>query len=305
MQLVFLGTGGSVPSKNRNVPAVALKIGREIVLFDCGEGTQRQFMHSPLSFMQVSKIFISHMHGDHFLGINGLVQTMSFSGRTEVLEIYGPSGTSENIRRFLALGHFTPSFEIKLSDMTDGDKRFFETYTVESRLSAHIVPNLAYSVTEPLRPGKFNRAEAERLGIPAGPLFSRLQNGETIRFNGKTIMPEMIVGPPRRGRKIVYTGDTAPDVAICELARDCDVLIHDCTTDEMLEKKTNIYGHSSARQAAETAKKANARVLILTHISPRYEDAASLLEEARRIFPNTILAEDMMVYEVPFPPDDE
>jgi ribonuclease Z len=300
MQIIFLGTSGSVPTPKRNVPAIAVKMGKEVILFDCGEGTQRQFMDSPVSFMQVSKIVLSHLHGDHFLGFNGLAQTMSFNGRTEKLEVYGPAGTADLVGRFLSLGYFTPSFTIAVNELTDGNLVDFGAYSIRCRSSEHTVPSLAYALEEKPRRGKFDRETAEKLGIPPGPIYTRLQNGETVTCGGKKFTPDMVVGPPRRGRKIVYSGDTKPCDAVAELARDCDVLMHDATIESPLEEKTNQYGHSSARQAAEIAKSANARCLILVHISPRYDEPAGLLEEAKGIFQNTIIAEDLMVYDVKY-----
>ena len=300
MSLLFLGTSGSVPTPARNVTSVALKIGKEILLFDCGEGTQRQFMLSPFSFMQVSRIFVSHLHGDHFLGVNGLVQTMSFNGRKEALEIYGPEETESEMTSFLNLGYFDPSFKITVRDLKDGETVDFGEYSVTAACSDHTVPSLAYAVQEKARNGKFNRAAAEGLGLKAGPLYRKLQGGATVEFKGKTITPEMVMGPSRPGRKVVFSGDTKPCESVTQLAKDCDVLIHEGTVESPLEEKTNPYGHSSARQAAMIAKDAGARALFLVHISPRYEKTDGLLLEAKGIFSNTTIAEDLMVFDIKY-----
>lgn len=301
MQIVFLGTSGSWPTPKRNVAAVAVKRGPEVVLFDCGEGTQRQFMLSRLSFMQISKVFITHFHGDHFLGLPGLIQSMTMNDRNQPLDIFGPKGMKELMRQLLTLGYFTPGFDITVSEMLGGSSVKFEEYTVSALEAEHTVPAVSYCLQEPLRPGRFDKARALELGIPEGPLFGRLQDGETVTLQGKTIAPDMVMGPPRRGRKVIYTGDTLPTQQLLEFARDCDLLIHDATAETSMEEKANKYGHSTAKQAATIAKGCGARALILTHFSPRYEDPSPMLVEAKAVFENSILADDFLEYTVPYP----
>lgn len=298
MQIIFIGTGGSWPSKERNVSAVAVRVNRDIVLFDCGEGTQRQFMHAGISFMRISRIFISHYHGDHFLGMPGLIQTMCFNNRKNPLEIYGPRGTSEIIENLLRLGYFEPSFKIKTGDLDNNDILEYEDYCVKVKCAEHTVPTLAYALEEQHKPGRFNIKKAEQLGIPPGPLYRQLQQGKSITFKGRKITSDMVLGKPRKGRKIVYANDTRPCKNITELAKNCDALIHDATVHSELEKKANDYGHSSARQAAETAKTAKAKLLFLIHFSPRYKNTDVLEREARKIFKNSTAAEDFMIYDV-------
>ena len=300
MKIVFLGTGGSWPSPERNVSAVAVKRGSEVLLFDCGEGTQRQLMKSTVSFMQVSKIFITHFHGDHFLGLPGLLQSMSLNDRKHELEIYGPEGCSDLILTIMNLGYYSPSYPVSMNDVKPGDALEFDEYTVRVGDAAHNVPAVFYALEENLRPGKFNKARALELGIPEGRLFSLLQSGKTVEHKGKTFTPDMVLGPPRPGRKVVYTGDTKPCDTIIEMAKDCDVLIHDATTSLDLEEKANFYYHSSSRQAAETAKKANASKLFLTHISPRYEETGQLEADAKAVFENSQVAEDFLEYDVKY-----
>lgn len=301
MQIVFLGTSGSWPTPKRNVSAVAVKRGPEIVLFDCGEGTQRQFMLSPLSFMQVSRIFLSHFHGDHFLGLPGMVQSMSMNGREVPLEVHGPRGVEQLVGEILSLGYFTPGFAVKAKEIPPGGQVDCGEYAVKAFEAVHTVPGLSYVLEEKPRPGRFSVERAEALGIPIGPMYSRLQEGETIRIGDRTIRPDDVLGPPRRGRKIVYTGDTMPHDALVEVARQADVLIHDATSDAALEEKANRYGHSSSRQAAKVAKEAEVGLLVLTHLSPRYDDPTTILEDAKRIFGNVRVAEDFMELEVPYP----
>ena len=299
MQLVFLGTGGCWPSKARNVPSTALRIGREILLLDCGEGTQRQLLYTDLSFMKVTNILITHFHGDHFLGLPGLIQSMYLNDRKKPLDIYGPPGACKIIRTFLELGYFSVTFKVNVYDLTDGTIINRDGYDIKVREVEHGVPALCYCIEEHQRPGKFNRAKALELGIPEGPLFSKLQHGNAIEVDGKKISPDMVMGLPRKGRKVVYSGDTKPTDAVVELARDCDVLIHEATLDSSLEGKAEAYGHTSARQAAEIAKKAHAKMLFLVHISPRYDEEAKILEDdAKAVFENTTVAKDLLVYDV-------
>ena len=300
MQIVFLGTSGSWPTPKRNVSAIAVKRGPEVLLFDCGEGTQRQFMLSKLSFMQTTRAFITHFHGDHFLGLPGLVQSMSMNGRERELLVYGPAGTEEIVRTLVNIGHFAPAFSVVAKGLRGGDGVDCGEYVVRAIDTSHTVPSVGYVLEEATRPGRFSLERAQSLGVPEGPMYSRLQEGLPVTVAGRTITPDMVLGPPRRGRKIVYTGDTLPSNRVLEAARDADVLIHDATADTALAEKTNRYGHSTGRQAAEIARDAGARALILTHVSPRYEDTSTILAEAKEVFPNTYMAEDFFEFEVPY-----
>ncbi|KAA0000049.1 MAG: ribonuclease Z [Thermoplasmata archaeon] len=298
LYIYFLGTGGSWPTVQRNVSAVAIKRGGEIILFDCGEGTQRQLQKSKISYMQIKKIFITHYHGDHFLGLPGLIQTFQLNDREEPLHVYGPKGIGKIVSDVIHLGYFKPSYDIFAYEMKPGDEIKFEGYKIKCIDVCHNVPTLAYCLEEDIRPGRFNKKKALELGIPEGPLFRKLQNGESVNMNGKIITPEMVLGPPRPGRKITISGDTMPCEKLVKFAKGSDVLIHDATFDSSLEERAIEYGHSTARQAAEIAKRAEVEKLILTHISPRYKDAKLLEEEAREIFPNTWVAHDFMELEV-------
>jgi ribonuclease Z len=300
MHVLFLGTSGSWPTPKRNVSAVAVKRGPEIVLFDCGEGTQRQFMQSPMSYMQVARVFISHFHGDHFLGLPGLVQSMTMNDRKGPLEMYGPRGMKDLVRQLLTLGYFTPGFEIPVRELSSGDVVECGEYVVRAVDAQHTVPALSYALEEKERVGRFDREKALALGIPEGPLWGRLQDGHPVTVGGKAFTPDLVLGPPRRGRKIVYTGDTMPTSTLVEFARGADLLIHDATAESSLEEKANRYGHSTARQAALVAKDAGVRSLVLTHVSPRYEDSEPILKDAKPVFDNTVLADDFLQVEVPF-----
>lgn len=301
MQIVFLGTSGSWPTPKRSVSAIAVKRGPEVILFDCGEGTQRQFMLSKLSFMQITRVFLTHFHGDHFLGLPGLVQSMSMNGREVPLEVYGPRGVERLVADLLSLGYFTPGFAVRAKEVPPGASVDGGDYAITAFEAVHTVPGLSYVLEEKARPGRFNKERALELGVPEGPLFSRLQEGQAVTVEGRTIRPEEVLGPPRRGRKIVYTGDSMPNEALIERARGADVLIHDATSDAALEEKANRYGHSSSRQAAEVASKAGVGLLVLTHLSPRYEDPATILSDAKAIFEDVRIAEDFTEINVPYP----
>ena len=299
LYVIFLGTGGSWPTVKRNVSSIAVKRGGEIILFDCGEGTQRQIQRSELSYMQIKSIFISHFHGDHFLGLPGLIQTMQLNDRKDPLLIYGPKGMSRLVETIKNLGYFKPAYEIRGVDVDEGDKVRFEGYEVRPFRVNHNVPTLGFVLEEDERPGRFNKEKALELGVPEGPLFGKLQRGESVELrDGRVITPDMVLGPPRPGRKIVYSGDTRPTNKVVEYAKNADLLIHDSTFLSDLEDVALEYAHSTARQAAEIAKKANVKRLVLTHISPRYMRDDDLEREAKEIFENSIVARDFMKLEI-------
>ncbi|MBN1678348.1 MAG: ribonuclease Z [Candidatus Thermoplasmatota archaeon] len=298
MKIVFLGTGGTYPSKLRNVTSIAVQMPGEVVMFDCGEGTQRQLMHSSVSFMKIRKIFISHLHADHFLGIPGLIQSMSLNGREDALEVFGPNGTSSNVRSMLRLGYFKSGFEVETKDIEPDEELDFSSYTVRCVEAEHTVPSLAYALQETSRPGRFDVQRAEALGIPEGPMFRKLQQGRPVTVKGRRIEPGDVLGPARAGRKVVYSGDTRPSPRIVELARDADVLIHDCTLDSSHSTLAADFGHSTAAEAATVAKEASVGMLFLVHLSPRYESHEVVEEEARSIFMNSKVAEDLSEYVV-------
>ena len=315
MELVFLGTGASWPSVERNVPAVALKRGSEILLFDCGEGTQRQFQRSGLSYMQVQKIFITHLHGDHYLGLPGLVQTMGLNDRKDPLLIFGPPGIRQLCENLGVVQRPSKDkekgerrgggYKISVHELTSGAVLDFPGYKVHAREVRHTVYALAYAVVEDVRPGRFNKPKALELGVPEGKAFGDLQRGVAVTLpDGTLIRPEQVLGPPRRGRKVVYTGDCVPCEQTVELAQGADVLIHESTYANDFPE-ANKHGHSTSSQAAFIAKASKVGTLYLTHISPRYTNAKPLVEEARKIFPETHEAHDLLQTVVRFPPDEE
>ncbi len=300
LRIIFLGTGGSWPTVQRNVSSVAVKRGSEILLFDCGEGTQRQFQRSNLSYMQISKIFITHFHGDHFLGIPGLVQTMQLNDRDKPLHIYGPKGMDRLTDQLMTLGYFRPSYEIIPHELDECESIDFDDYTISVLKACHNIPALSYCLEEHKRPGRFNKPKALKLGIPEGPLFSKLQHGQTITLsNKKKITSDAVLGPQRKGRKIVISGDTMPCEEIIPFSKGADVLIHEATFSSDLEDIAQSYGHTTAAQAAQIAKKAKVGQLFLVHISPRYLDYKILENDARPIFPRSFVPKDFQEIDVP------
>ncbi len=304
MELIFLGTGGSWPTPQRNVSAFAIKRGSELLLFDCGEGTQRQFQRSNVSYMAISNIFLTHLHGDHILGLPGLLQTMNLNDREAPLTIHGPPGTKRYVSLIFTNPLPRPGFEVNVKEITDEHVTPFDGYRIVARQLDHTVTSFGYALIEDPRPGRFDKAKALDLGVPEGPLFGKLQKGQPVELDdGTTIDPQQVLGSPRRGRKIAYTGDCRPSEATVELAHNADVLIHEATFSDEHED-ANRYGHSTASQAAFIAKKAHARTLYLTHISPRYANASPLEEEARTVFENAHIANDLDTLVVKFPPDE-
>jgi len=301
MQVIFLGTAASVPTVARALPSVVFKRKNEIIMFDCGEGVQRQMIKAGVGFHRKMKVFVSHMHGDHVLGLPGLLQTMSLLDRTQKLEVYGPVGIKAFIEAIQQTVQFVLTFPVEIHEIEDEDMICEEKeYYVKAAPTDHVVPSLAYALIEKPRPGRFNPEKAKTLGIPEGPLWSRLQHGEKVKTaTGKVIKTEMVVGAPRPGRKIAYSGDTRPTKSLVQLAENADLLIHEATLDDKLLEKAQEDGHSTPSEAAETAKRAKVKRLILTHLSSRYKSAQTLLGQARKIFPNTDVAEDFMKTEIP------
>ncbi|MEF8879826.1 MAG: ribonuclease Z [Candidatus Thermoplasmatota archaeon] len=300
LSIIFLGTGGSWPTVQRNVTSVAIRRNSDITLFDCGEGTQRQFQKSHLSYMQISKIFITHFHGDHFLGLPGLIQTMQLNDREKPLHVYGPKGVVELVSKLLSLGVFNPTYEVVVHEVEDGDVIDFDGYKIKCfQVDHNNLPALGYVFEEDSRPGRFNKPKALELGVPEGPLFSKLQQGKTVVLeDGKKITPDMVLGEPRPGRKVVFTGDTKPCENIVKCSENADVLIHESTFHSELQERANDYGHSTAAQAAEAAKKAEVDRLYLTHVSPRYNDYRIILSEASEIFKKSFVPKDFQEVKV-------
>lgn len=299
--MLFLGTGGSVPSIARSLPSVLIQRQGEQLMFDCGEGVQRQMMKAKVGFHKKMKVFVSHMHGDHVLGLPGMLQTMTLLGRERKLEVFGPEGVEGFLDCVRDSLQFGLTFPVEIHEITDEGVVFEnKEYTVEAVLSNHVADGWSYAYVEKLRPGKFYPDKAEALGVPQGELWSKLQHGEKVEsMDGRVIRPETVMGPLRKGRKIVYSGDTRPFKRFVEFAAEADLIVHETTFDDALSEKAEADGHSTPSQAAMQAKKAKAKKLVLTHISARYTDTELLLEQAKKIFKNVVVAKDFLVIEMP------
>ncbi|MDR1721486.1 MAG: ribonuclease Z [Methanobrevibacter sp.] len=293
MELTFLGTSSAVPSKFRNHPSIALKAFGEVILFDCGEGTQRQLAIAKISPMKIDKIFLSHLHGDHVLGLPGLIQSMGFRGRENPLDIYGPPGSSKLLTAINSLGYFDINFPLNITEISGGIIVENDEYKIEAVKTDHNVFNLSYSIIEKKKP-RFLREKAIELGVSPGPDFGKLHNGQTVKVANKTIYPKDVLGPDRIGIKITYSGDTKPSQSLIKLAMDSDLLIHESTYDDSDLDKANENHHTTGRQAATIAKMANVKRLILTHISTRYKQIDQIKEEAQEVFENSEIAYDFL-----------
>ncbi len=299
MEITFLGTSSAVHSNERNHPSIALKAFGETILFDCGEATQKQMISSNISPMKISKIFLTHYHGDHILGLPGLLQSMSLNGRETGLTIYGPKGLDKVKNAIYSLGYCAIEYPVEFIEIDSGIVEDNEKYFIQAERVKHNVPTLAYSIEEKKKP-RFLREKAIELGVPVGPDFGRLHNGEEVEVNGKIIKPEQVLGEPRKGIKITYSGDTKPCEEMIMLARDSTLLIHESTFVEEDKVNAEEHAHSTSVDAAYIARESNSKKLILTHISTRYtkEYEEKMLMEAQEIFENTEMAYDLLEMEV-------
>jgi ribonuclease Z len=295
LSIFFAGTAGSVPSARRGLPALLVRRGGEKLLFDCGEGTQRQLLRS-IGLADVDAVFITHFHADHWLGLPGMLKSLALRDREEPLTIYGPRGLGELISSMrVAFGRLP--YELTIAELDPAEAVGREGYTITAVAVRHKgTASLGYALVEDSRPGHLDPELAERLGVKPGPDFGRLQRGETVAG----IAPEHVMGPQREGRKVVISGDTAPCEALAIAAHEADLLVHEATfMHEELERARETQ-HSTARQAAELARDANVRLLALTHVSARYA-GGELRDEARAIFPATEAPRDFDTIDVPFP----
>ena len=299
MEIIFLGTSTAVHSKDRNHPSIALKAFGEVFLFDCGEATQKQILKTNISPMKISKIFLTHYHGDHILGLPGLLQSMSLNGREKKLTIYGPKGLNKIKDAIYSLGYCAIEYPVEFIEIDSGIIEDNEEYFIQAQRVKHNVPALAYAIEEKKKP-RFLRDKAIELGVPVGPAFGRLHNGEEVEIDGRIIKPEQVLGEPRKGIKITYSGDTRPCEEMIMLARDSTILIHESTFLKQDYTNAEEYAHSTSIDAAYVAKDSNSKELILTHISTRYSDDYTeiMLKEAQSVFENTRLANDFMEIEL-------
>ena len=298
MKLVFLGTSAAQPTENRGLSCICLEREGEILMFDAGESAQISYLKSGLGWNKKMKIFVTHLHGDHCVGILGLLQTMTMQRRTETLEIYGPKGIDEFIAANIKVLNFGLSFPIIISIIDEGkvlDSKFYSIYACEA---SHSIKAFSYRFEEKDRPGRFNLEKAKSLGIPEGQLWNKLQNGEQIEVDGKIITSDQVLGEKRPGKKIGISGDTMPTQELEKFFADCDYLVFDSTFLEEIKEKAIETRHSTAKQAATLAKNTNVKNLILTHFSARYKDETLHLQEAKQIHDSVITARDLLEVEI-------
>ena len=300
LDLVFFGTSGSVPTAQRAPSALLLRRGGERLLFDCGEGTQRQMLRSAVGLIELREVFVSHFHADHYLGLPGMLKTFALRGRELPLTVYGPPGLKDlfgSLRR--VFGKLT--YGLDLTELHPGDVLERGDYNLVTFPVAHGLQSLGFALVEHPRPGRFDVEAADALGVPFGPERGLLQAGESVTLDDeRVITPDEVLGPPRAGRKIVLSGDTAPADSVLEAARGAEVLVHEATFLEEERERAQDTAHSTALDAAELARDAEVGLLALTHLSNRYF-GPEVAREARTIFPETVVPRDFDVIDVPFP----
>ncbi len=309
LRVTFLGTSGAVPTVERAPSAIHLNREGDEILWDCGEGTQRQMMRFNTGF-GVSHVFVTHLHGDHVFGIPGLVQSLGFNGRDAPLAVHGPPGTRRHLRSLVHAAGHDPGFPVRINEVSPGGVALDRPeYQIKAFETDHRTTSVGYALVEDDRPGRFDREKAENdLGIPPGPKYGQLHAGNPVELeDGRVIHPEEVVGPPRPGRRVVYTGDTRPVETTVDIASNADLLVHDATFGREAQDRARQTAHSTAAEAGEVATRAEVRRLALTHVSSRYAGQASRLErEAKETFEGDVfLPDDGDRIEIPFPDSEQ
>jgi ribonuclease Z len=299
LDVVFLGTSGATPTAQRAPAATLVRRGGERILFDCAEGTQRQLLRCDVGLLELREVFLTHFHADHYLGLPGMLKTYSLRGRDLPLTIYGPRGLRAlltSLRRIF--GRLT--YQVETIELEPGDRLERAGYRLEAFAVNHGVPAVGYALVEHERPGRFDVETADALGVPDGPERGVLQRGGALTLDeGRRIEPAQVLGPPREGRKLVLTGDTAPAASVVEAAAGADLLVHEATFLGEERERAHETLHSTAGEAALVAREAGVRMLALTHLSTRYF-GHEVVEEARELFPDTVVPRDFDVIELPF-----
>ena len=300
MRITFLGTAAARPTVGRNVSSLTVQREGELLMFDCGEGTQRQMMRYGTGF-SIDDIFFTHLHGDHFLGIIGLLRTMGLQGRETAIRLWTPRGTEAVLRQAVELGVDRVPFEVVINGLDAGEEVARGEYDIVAFRSTHGPRCLGYAIRERPRLGRFDPERARDLGVPEGPLWGKLHHGHAVEVDGRVVEAAEVVGPERPGRLVVYSGDTRPSAHTVEASRGADLLIHEATFGQEEAERATATGHSTAAEAARVAQQAGVLRLVLTHFSPRYADDPRALErEARATFRETTAAFDGLVIEVPY-----
>ncbi|RZD44548.1 MAG: ribonuclease Z [Thaumarchaeota archaeon] len=298
MKLVFLGTSAAQPTQKRGLSCICLEREGEIIMFDAGESTQISYTKAGLGWNKKMKLFVTHLHGDHCVGILGLLQTMSMQNRTESLEIFGPKGIDKFLTANIKILNFRLPFSILITIVSEGKIYENNKFLIHAAKANHSITAFSYLFEEKDKPGRFNVKKANELGIPEGELWNKLQNGEEVNNNGKTIRPEQVLGTKRPGKKIGISGDTMPTKELELFFNECDYLVFDSTFLDEEKQKAQDTCHSTAKQAAELGKNANVKNLILTHFSTRYKDEIGHQNEAGKIHNSVITARDLLEVEI-------
>jgi ribonuclease Z len=299
LDLVFLGTSGSMPTAQRAPTALLLRRGGERLLFDCAEGTQRQLLKSNVGLVELREVFLTHYHADHYLGLPGMLKTFSLRGRALPITIYGPPGLTDLFQALRRIfGKLT--YQLELKELRPGDELVRDDYRLVTFPVAHGVSAVGYALVEDARPGRFDVQAADALGVPPGPERGALQRGEAVTLpDGRTITPDKVLGPARAGRKIVIAGDGGPSESVIEASRGAEVLVHEATFCEDERDRARETAHSTALEAAGVARAADVRLLALTHLSNRYF-GGEVAREARTVFPGAVVPKDFDTIVVPF-----
>lgn len=298
LELLFLGTGAGVPSKDRNVSAIALTLLQEINsiwLFDCGEATQHQILQTTIKPRKITKIFITHMHGDHIYGLPGLLSSRSFQGGDELLTIYGPAGIKEFVETSLSLSKTHLTYPLHIEEIREGKLFAEEKYTVYCKQLEHGIPSYGFRIVEHDKPGALQAEKLQAIGIKPGPIYQQLKENDVVVTNeGQTLHRDQFLGPTKRGNIISILGDTRSTEKNATFVENSDILVHEATFNHKSSDLAKKYFHSTTTEAATLAKTASIKKLVLTHISSRYQttDLNQLLSEARAVFPNTVIAHD-------------
>ena len=298
MKLVYLGTSAAAPTPERSLTCICLVRENEVLMFDAGEGAQVAYLKAGLPWNKKMKIFVTHLHGDHCLGILGLLQTMSMQKRTESLEIYGPAGIEEFITANIKVLNFGLPFPVFITIVEQGDVVNEKKYRISCCEAQHGIPAFSYCFEENEKPGVFYPEKAKELGIPEGKMWQELQNGNSVKVNGVKIDSSQVTGDKRQGKKIGISGDTRPTEKLQNFFTNSDYLSFDCTFSFDLKDRAIETNHGTAKEAAELAKNANVKNLILTHFSARYSDESVLLDEAKQIHESVIAAKDLLEIEI-------